>query len=195
VLPAAAQHPDAGRIYPPDIGATMTSLWENRQTVHAALDQLPTTFTHNDLFPRNLRRRQVNGATQNVAIDWAFCGAAPVGAELAPLVGATVGFLCSSPDEWDEMERLCLDGYLRGLRAEGWKGSAEEVRLGYAASLVLRYGLGGLPAIVGLSMFTEDREIVRLAFGCSFEEFVENCAAATRFLCERVREISATLGI
>ncbi len=112
---------------------------------------------------------------------------APIGAEVAPLVGATVAFLGSSPDEWDELERVCLDGYLRGLRSTGWDGTDEEVRFGYAATLVLRFGLGALPAIIGLSMFTEDKSSVRLAFGCTFEEFVKNCGAATRFLCERVR--------
>jgi hypothetical protein len=74
-------------------------------------------------------------------------------------------------------------------------GTDEDVRFGYAATLVLRFGLGALPAIIGLSMFVEDKELVRQAFGCTFEEFVENCGAATRFLCERVHEVQATLGI
>ena len=152
MLPAAAQHPDAGRIYPTEVGTAFTALWENRQTVYAALDELPTTFTHNDVFPRNLRRVPAGAATRNVAFDWAYCGTAPIGAELAPLVGATMAFLGSPPGEWDELERLCLAEYVRGLREEGWEGSVEEVRFGYAASLVLRYGLGPLTPIVGLSM-------------------------------------------
>jgi hypothetical protein len=44
-------------------------------------------------------------------------------------------------------------------------------------------------------MSTENRHLVPLAFGCSFEEFVDNGASMTRFQCERIREISATLGI
>lgn len=195
VLPAAAQHPDAGRIYPSEVGAAYTGLWENRQTVYAALDELPTTFTHNDVFPRNLRRVPAEAATRNVAFDWAYCGTAPLGAELAPLVGATMAFLGSPPGEWDELERLCLAEYVRGLREQGWEGSAEEVRFGYAASLVLRYGLGPLAPIVGLSMVAENRHLVPLAFGCSFEEFLANGAAMTRFQCERIREVNATLGI
>ena len=130
----------------------------NRQSVYAALDALSATFSHNDVFPRNLRRRQVGGVPQNVAFDWAFSGIAPIGAEVAPLVGATVAFLGSSPDEWDELERVCLGGYLRGLRSSGWDGTDEDVRFGYAATLVLRFGLGALPAIIGLSMFVEDKE-------------------------------------
>jgi len=195
VLPAAAQHPDAGRIYPTEVGTAFTGLWDNRQTVYAALDQLPTTFTHNDVFPRNLRRVPAGTATRNVAFDWAYCGTAPLGAELAPLVGATMAFLGSSPGQWDELERLCLSEYVRGLREEGWDGPAEEVRFGYAATLVLRFGLGPLTPILGLSMVTENRDLVPLAFGCSFEEFVANGSAMTKFQCERIREISATLGI
>lgn len=130
-----------------------------------------------------------------MAFDWAFSGIAPIGAEVAPLVGATVAFLGSSPDEWDDLERVCLGGYLRGLRSSGWDGTDEDVRFGYAATLVLRFGLGALPAIIGLSMFVEDKELVRQAFGCTFEEFVENCGAATRFLCERVDEVIASVTI
>jgi hypothetical protein len=132
---------------------------------------------------------------RNVAFDWAYCGTAPIGAELAPLIGATMAFLGSPPGEWDDLERLCLAGYVRGLRDEGWEGSVEEVRLGYVASLVLRFGLGPLTPILGLTMSTENRHLVPLAFGCSFEEFVANGSAMTRFQCERIGEISATLGI
>lgn len=192
LLPAAADHPDAGRIYPTEVGTVFTSLWANRERVYAALDELPTTFTHNDVFPRNLRRRLVGEATQNVAFDWAFAGMAPLGAEVAPLVGATLAFLGSPPDEWDELERVCLAAYLRGLRSIGWDGTDEVVRFGYAATLVLRFGLGALPAIIGLTMFTEDKSIVEMAFGCTYEEFVENCGAAAQFLCERVREVHAS---
>ena len=31
VLPTAAQHPDAGRIYPTEVGTAFTALWENRR--------------------------------------------------------------------------------------------------------------------------------------------------------------------
>lgn len=115
MLPAAARHPDAGRIYPAEVGTTFTALWDNRQTVYAALDELPTTFTHNDVFLRNLRRVPAGTATRNVAFDWAYCGTAPIGAELAPLVGATIAFLGSSPGQWDELERLGLSEYVRGV--------------------------------------------------------------------------------
>ena len=49
--------------------------------------------------------------------------------------------------------------------------------------------------ILGLSMVPENRDLVPLAFGCSFEEFVENGSAMTRFQCERIREVNATLGL
>lgn len=79
--------------------------------LYEALDQLPQTLCHNDVFPRNLFVRDEGRPEQSVAIDWAFCGQGSVGQELAVLVGATQAFMESRPERWDDLERDCLDGY------------------------------------------------------------------------------------
>ena len=144
-LPRVASHPVAGRIFTPDLIDDLMELWIVREKLFEALDQLPQTLCHNDVFPRNLFVRGDGRPEQSVAIDWAFCGHAPVGQELAVLVGATQGFMESRPERWDDLERDCLDGYAEGLRQAGWKGS-DEILLGYLLSIVLHFGIGAVPA-------------------------------------------------
>ena len=81
-LPRVASHPVAGRIFTPDLIDDLMELWIVREKLFEALDQLPQTLCHNDVFPRNLFVRGNSRPEQSVAIDWAFCGHAPVGQEL-----------------------------------------------------------------------------------------------------------------
>jgi hypothetical protein len=158
------------------------------------LDQLPQTLCHNDVFPRNLFVEDADHPDHSVAIDWAFCGPAPVGQELTALVGASQAFLESRPERWDALERDCLDGYAEGLRQAGWHGS-DEIRLGYLLSSVLRFSLGSLPPVLGLTLTTEHQDLVRRVFGCSYDQFVDNAAAFFQFKQRRIHQAKALLGL
>jgi hypothetical protein len=193
-LPAVSSHPVAGRIFTPDIVDDLIELWDQREKLYEALDQLPQTLCHNDVFPRNLFVRDDGRPEQSVAIDWAFCGQGPVGQELAVLVGATQAFMESRPERWDDLERDCLDGYAEGLRQAGWKGS-DEILLGYLLSIVLHFGIGALPPALGATLTTEHHDLVERRFGCSYEEFVGNVAAVMQFQQRRIHRARALLGI
>jgi hypothetical protein len=130
-----------------------------------------------------------------VAINWAFCAPAPVGQELTALVGASQAFFESRPERWDDLERDCLDGYAEGLRQAGWHGSSEEILLGYHLSSVLRFGLGSLPPLLGLTLTTDHEDLVVCVFGCSYGEFVGNAAAFLRFKQRRIQQTKALLGL
>jgi hypothetical protein len=151
VLPKVASHPVAGRIFTPDLINDLIELWADREKLYDALDQLPKTLCHNDVFPRNLFIRGDGHPNQSVAIDWAFCGEGAVGQELTTLVGATQGFLESRPGHWDDLERDCLDGYAEGLRQAGWEGR-DEILIGYLLSSVLRFGIGAVTPVLGLTL-------------------------------------------
>jgi hypothetical protein len=194
VLPTVSNHPVAGRIFTPDLIDDLVELWEDRGKLYDALDQLPQTLCHNDVFPRNLFIRGYGRANQSVAIDWAFCGEGPVGQELACLVGATQAFFESRPEHWDDLERDCLDGYAEGLRQAGWEGR-DEILLGYLLSTVLHFGIGSVTPILGLTLTTEHQDLVAHVFGCSYDEFVSNAAAAQRFQQRRLHQARALLGI
>ena len=89
ILPTVPDHPVAGQIFTPDVIDDVIGLWNQRQKLYEALDQLPRTLCHNDLFPRNLFVGGPDHPNCSVAIDWAFCGPAPVGQELSTLVGSS----------------------------------------------------------------------------------------------------------
>jgi hypothetical protein len=108
VAPPAEQRGHAGRL---------RSLWDRRGVLLDALERLPQTFCHLDAFSRNLFVDDSTG--QVAAVDWSYAGIAPVGAELAPLVVATVCFGDAEPDALDTLEAAALDGYTAGLKAAG----------------------------------------------------------------------------
>jgi hypothetical protein len=121
--------------------AALLEIWKQRQTLYAVLDGLPQTICHQDVFPRNALVRhsgQADQADKTFAIDWAYCGWGPVGAELAPLIGASLSFFELEPDAADRVEALCLASYMAGLVDGGWEGTKPGVLLGYQGSLVLR---------------------------------------------------------
>lgn len=100
--------------------------------------------------PRNAFVRhsdQAGQADQTFVIDWAFCGTAPVGAELVPLIDNSLTFFELEPDAADRVEALCLASYMEGLANAGWGASREDVLLGYLASLAPRFGVGGVGPI------------------------------------------------
>jgi hypothetical protein len=123
----------------PGIALPLTlACWEERARMLRVLDELPQTFCHQDAFGRNLfyRREQV------VALDWSYSGIAPVGAELAPLIGAAFGLARFPSSQAKELDQACFGGYLEGLRQAGWEPDLWQVRVGYTLTMFLRYTLG-----------------------------------------------------
>ena len=110
-------------------------LWAERELYLDALDRLPQTICHFDIFRRNLfARRTVDGDDQTVVIDWAFVGRGPIGADLNPLVWMGIALAGVGLDELQELEGIVFEGYLEGLREAGWQGDPQQVRLGYTAA-------------------------------------------------------------
>jgi hypothetical protein len=192
-LPMAAAHPVAGRIFTAEINKDLLWLWDQRHKLYSALDHLPKALCHNDVFPRNLF---VRGAPcrQSVAIDWAYCGPAPIGQELSALVGATQVFRESPAARWDDLEWDCVGGYTEGFREAGWS-IGDEAFTGYLVSLVLRFAAASLGPLFSLTMTTEHVGLISRLFGCSFDEFVEHAAAVMSFLQRRIHQTKALLGL
>jgi Phosphotransferase enzyme family len=110
-------------------------LWADRELLLDALDRVPRTLCHLDLWPRNLF--DDDGAT--VAIDWAFVGIGAVGEDAGNLVPDSVfdGFL--APERIDELHDLVWTEYLAGLRDSGWPGEEPDARLGFCVGAALKY--------------------------------------------------------
>jgi hypothetical protein len=89
------------------------------------------------------RKRIVTGNAKVVAIDWGYAGIAPVGAELAPLIGAA-GLAKFPGSQLKELDQACFEAYLEGLRQAGWQSYPRQVRMGYAITMPIRYIFGAM---------------------------------------------------
>jgi aminoglycoside/choline kinase family phosphotransferase len=131
--------PSIRHAFPPTMANRLKLLWGQREDFLAALDRLPQTLCHRDVFPANLlTRRRGDGQKETVALDWAFVGIGPVGEDLPSLIAL------SAPPEMRgigpaELQKPVFEAYVQGLHEAGWAGDARLVRLGYAASAALRY--------------------------------------------------------
>jgi hypothetical protein len=172
-------HPIVQKMFP---GATLLlslAIWDERYHMLEVLDELPQTFCHQDAFERNLFSR----GEQVVAVDWGYAGIAPLGAELAPLIGAasTLGKIPSS--QLRDLDQACFKGYLEGLKAAGCTPDARQVRLGYTITVLLRYILGGtvgevLPALLESE---EARRLWAAGFGIEADKVEETEAGVAAY--------------
>jgi hypothetical protein len=180
-LPEHLDHPLVRRVYPPDVAAGIAGLWNERDGLLRALDALPQTLCHHDAFRRNL----VATGDRIAALDWAFMGRGPVGAELSPLVTATLAFcelpLGSRPD----LEHVTIASYLAGLREAGWRGPDEQVTFGYGATSALRYGPGTVRLVLPALLDPALRGDVAALLGIPFDRVVEHWGALLRDIVER----------
>jgi hypothetical protein len=172
-LPRFQGHPLVKRVYPREVLDRLLRLWTHRQELLDALDRLPQVLGHNDAFRRNLFLRSEG----LFAVDWAFLGAGPVGAELAPLVSASVAFLGVARDRWRDLEQTAVEAYLRGLQDAGWRGATDQPRFGFAASSALRYGPGCVRLVLPALLDETAQPRVELVLGIPFDQVVQLWAA------------------
>jgi Phosphotransferase enzyme family len=164
---------------------------------YAALDRLPMTFCHLDAFRRNiLIRKRTEGSEEIVAVDWAFTGLGPVGADLAPLVGVDIVIGGIRPDQLSELDAAAFrdyvgeldtsafEAYVNGLRDAGWDDDPRLVRLGYTASVVLRYALYPIWA---RAVDDQGRTVDQVG-GQPIQTFLERGALIATLLCDLADE-------
>jgi hypothetical protein len=186
-------HPIVQKMFP---GATLLlslAIWDEHYHMLEVLDELPQTFCHQDAFERNLFSR----GEQVVAVDWGYAGIAPLGAELAPLVGvaSTLGKIPSS--QLKNLDQACFEGYLEGLRVAGCKLDAQQVRLGYTITVLLRYILGATVGEV-LPALLESEEVRRLwaaGFGMEADKIEETEAGVAAYYQSISIEVLKLLGL
>ena len=172
--------------------------WNERYAILEAIERLPQAFCHLDAFRRNLfSRRTVEGGDQVVAVDWSYMGIASVGEELAPLVGASIGFYAVMPADALRLEQIVLEGYLAGLSDAGWQGNPDLVRFGYAATMYWRYVFGAFVGEMVPWMLDERyHAAIERATGHTMEEGADYTALLIEFyqhVYEQVQELKAAL--
>jgi hypothetical protein len=157
-------------------------LWEERGVYLDALDRLPRTLCHFDLFRRNLfSRRTAGGDGQTVAIDWAFAGKGAPGEELVPLVWASVMFFEVGLDRAQALEEITFRAYLEGLSDAGWQGDPRQVRLGYAAAAGLRYQFNDVGRWLALVLNEDLHPMILEMWGMPVEDVIDHTAQVAPF--------------
>jgi hypothetical protein len=193
LLPTVADHPLIARMYPSAVIEDLLRLWSERGALFEALDALPQTICHQDVFPRNVFVVAGERSEQSVVVDWAFCGLGPVGQDLTALVGASLAFFEADLATADELESQCLRGYLQGLKATGWDEPIPDVEFGYLASLVLRYGVGVLGSVLTFTLDESLHPLVEQGFGRPMASIVESIGGTVQFQAERIRRVERLL--
>lgn len=157
------------RVYPADVFDQLARLWTRRETLLAALDRLPQVLCHHDAFRRNLFLR----SAMLLAVDWAFLGPGPVGAELAPLVTASAAFRAVERERWEDLKQTTSSAYLQGLRDAGWDGPPEQPHFGFAASSALRYGPGVVRLVLPTLLDETTHARTEVLLGIPFDAIVD----------------------
>jgi hypothetical protein len=168
-------------------------VWAERDALLSTLDGLPQVFGHGDFHHRNL----LMDADAVVALDWAFCGPAPLGAELADLVGMAAWFCDFAMADFPALERSAFAGYEEGLRAAGWDGDARLPRLGYATAIALRLG-ACMPGWAAVMLQPDEVPSSELIYGRPAEAILATWIAledACLDLADEARDVAAELGL
>jgi hypothetical protein len=170
-------------------------LWAERELYLDALDRLPQTICHFDVFRRNLfARKSADGDDQTVVIDWAFVGRGPIGADLNPLVWMSIALSGVEMGKLQELEETVFEGYLEGLRDVGWQGDPQQVRLGYTAASV-RYLFPELGRWLALILDESLHAAAEQIHGPPIGETFDSVARTRRPLCSKLDEARNLIGI
>jgi hypothetical protein len=145
-------------------------LWEQQDIFINALNRLPQTICHHDLFCRNsFARKTTYGKYETVVIDWSYVGYGAIGQDLVPLIIAS----CFGDVDFKELaalEEIVFEGYLQGLHDAGWKGDPRLARLGYTGSS-LRYRFGEIERNLSFFLDQSKHTWIKDVWGCSVEEY------------------------
>jgi hypothetical protein len=144
-----------------------------------ALDALPLTFSHVDAFRANMLSRTRDGRVETVLLDWAFVGEAPIAADAAQLVVASIFYHGDALDP-EVLEAEVLNGYRLGLQDAGITKTATELARAYAINAVARWALP--IAWISVAGDKEREAAVARASGRPYEDVLAQLAGKTRYL-------------
>ena len=173
-------------LFDPGAREEVRRLWAERERWWGALDRLPLTLAHLDAFRGNLISRTARGQVETVAIDWAFMGLAPVAADVATLVAASL-FYHGDPLDPRAITAACLAATHDGLRDVGHRISMHELERAYAINVVGRWGFVIAPLRAAGDPAREENMEQRL--GRPFREIVRLIAERAHYVCALSRGI------
>jgi len=178
--------PTVTELFHPGARDELLTLWRERERWWMALDSLPLTLSHLDAFRANLISRTARGEIQTVAIDWAFVGIAPLAADVATLVVASL-FYHGDPLDPAEVTAACLEATREGLADAGYHVPRAELARAHAINAIARWALpiGPLRAAGDPERERKMEELLHRPF----TEIVRLIAERTRYVCSLSRGV------
>jgi hypothetical protein len=128
----------------PGLPADLAALGRRLPAVLDRLDRLPQCYAHGDASPQNLLI-PAGRPDELVVIDWGFGSLLPVGFDLGQLFVGLASAGQTSLADLSRIDAVIFDGYLGGLRDEGYDADPGDVRAGYLGGLAARSALCLLP--------------------------------------------------
>jgi hypothetical protein len=133
-------HEAAVRTWPAELRATLRDLWERRESVLRVAEGCPQTVCHLDVWPMNLIAAEAAGGERRIVLlDWSFTGQGALGEDISNMIIDSVADGLIAPALLPEIAATLPEAYLDGLRAAGWRGSADAVHLAIAATGAAKY--------------------------------------------------------
>lgn len=196
ILHNSMDHPLVKRWFPANTIDNFFGLWEQSATYFNVMTQLPQTICHFDFFKRNLFLLENNQLHDHTtAIDWAFIGSGCAGADINPLVIASLAFFEVPLDKARELDQIVFNGYLEGLQQTGWHGDPRLIRMGYLIAN-LRYTFGQIDGWMAGIFDNNVRSMIEQAFGHPLGEVFDYVAMlrnATSYLDDEREKLMSDL--
>jgi hypothetical protein len=179
--PRVREHPLVRRAFPASVVDRVMSFWTSHSALLETLDRMPKTLCHRDANQTNLLTQCRPGRERTIAIDWAFVGSGALGEEIAQLVASSLLRVKVEASVADELSDVVFSGYLEGLREAGWRGTSDQVRIGYTAGAALRWVV---PGLFGIAYALDERRHAdaERTFGRPIEALMDHWGAVTCFL-------------
>jgi hypothetical protein len=174
-------------LFDPDSREELRRLWGERERWWGALDRLPLTLAHLDAFRGNLMSRSEHGQLETVAIDWAFVGLAPLAADVATLVAASL-FYHGDPLDAATVTAACLTATHDGMRDVGHRISMSELERAYAINVVGRWGFVIAPLRAAGDRAREEK--MEQMLRRPYREIVRLIAERARYVCALSRGVA-----
>ena len=190
------EHPLMRRGWPDDIALSFTRFWQERARFYDVLESLPKALQHADCSHKNLMaRRGQAGKGETVALDWALLGIGTLGEEITRLVFGTLTHNGVPLIQASELETIVLDGYVQGLQDAGWDGDPTLVKLGYLASMTLKFGffMTLTPEFIILAD-ADNAKRIEAMYEQPLEKVIDDRVELRRFIAARADEALALMG-
>jgi hypothetical protein len=163
--------------FPSGTSDQLLALWERRDSLLAALERMPRTFSHLDAHPSNLFDRSGN----TIAIDWGHAGPAAIGEELAQLILDRL-LRFGDVESVEQLERDAFNAYVEEI-----DGDRHQIRRAYAIHAVLHW-VFNVGFVLRNASNTTERNRYEARMRSRFPDLVRACARRTDYLLRLARE-------